>query len=332
MTIEEMANELGVSKSTVSRALTGKGRIGAATRERIRAFAKENAAWEESSVVQEKVQTRNLAVVLPNDVFNTSTPFFHECLLGIAEMAEMFRYHPLLTTGKVNDISAVRELVEKKKIDGAILMRSVENDRLLEYLTEQQVPTGLVGSCDFPEVIQVDSDARKASESMMSLLISQGYRRFALLVGDHTYNVNQNRLQGCLEAIEKQGLSRESRIIYQNFSNIELAGSIIDDILNKKIECIVCGDDVICTWMMSRLQAEGYRIPRDISIVSLYNSSSLECFSPTVTAVSFSARQMGSVVCKKLISFLQGEDTGNKKQLVGYEILLRNSVGKIYGA
>lgn len=328
MTLEEAAKELGVSKSTVSRALSGKGRIGAKTRERIRAYARENSIWKEAA---EKIRTGNIAVVLPSDIYNSNAPFFHECLMGICEVAEMFHYHALLSAGKTNDISGIRTLVEDGRVDGVILMRSVVNDRVLEYLTQMHVPTGLVGTCDNPEVLQVDADSRKAAEDMVTLLISQGYRRFALLVGDKTYAVNQSRLNGCLDAIGKQGLPKESRVIYANFSNMDLADSIIDDMLNKKIECVVCGDDMICTRIMSRLQAEGYRIPRDIAIVSLYNSANLECFSPAVTAVSFSARKMGSAVCRRLISRLQGDEESAERQLLGYEILLRKSVGRIYG-
>ena len=51
---------------------------------------------------------------------------------------------------------------------------------------------------------------------------------------------------------------------------------------------MICGDDVICSRMMSRLQAEGYRIPLDIGIASLYNGATLDCFTPAVTAVNIS--------------------------------------------
>ncbi|MDE7007034.1 MAG: substrate-binding domain-containing protein, partial [Lachnospiraceae bacterium] len=126
-----------------------------------------------------------------------------------------------------------------------------------------------------------------------------------------------------------KGLDTRKQLFYPNIVNIELIDNIISDIFAQKVECIVCGDDVICTRIMSRLQAEGYRIPKDISIVSLYNSIYLECLSPAVTAVNISARRLGNAVGKQLINCLQGADYQVKTKL-DYEILGRKSTGKLY--
>ena len=327
ITIDEMAKHLGVSKSTVSRALSGKGRIGKATRIKIQTFAKEQGGWVEKIQETKITATQNIGVVIPTDAYSINVPFFQECLLGISEMATMLKYNVLITVGEVNDISGVQTLVENKKVDGMILLRGVENDRLLKYLTDIHFPTGLAGTCEYKDVIQVDTDNRAAAETMVSLLISQGYRRFAMVVGIVSYEVNKSRCQGYYDALDKNGLDRANQMFYPNFIHMELIDSIIADIFAGKIECIICGDDVICTKIMSRLQAEGYRIPRDISIVSLYNSTNLDCFSPAVTAVSISARQVGNVLGNQLINCLRG-DTYNAKTLLGHDILLRKSVGK----
>lgn len=329
MTIDEIAKELGVSKSTVSRALSGKGRIGESTRARIQAYARENGITLEKRQTEEDLKTQSIAVVIPADAYTIITPFFHESLLGISEVASMLNYDVMITAGTVNDISGIQSLVEGKKVDGIILLRSMEDDRLLKYLRDVHFPAGLIGNCEFEDVIQVDTNNRAASESLVSMLIRQGYRRFAMAVGDTAHRVNKDRCQGYFDAFEKNGLSGEHQLVYKNFINMDLMDSIISDIFAKKAECIVCGDDVICTRIMSRLQAEGYRIPKDISIVSLYNSRNLECFSPAVTAVNISARQLGNTVGKQLIYRLGG-NIYEEKVILDYEILYRKSSGKIY--
>lgn len=329
MTVEEMAKRLGVSKSTVSRALSGKGRLSAETRERIRAFARENGGWQESSGTPLQKATGNLAVVIPTDAYSNSIPFFQECLLGVSEAAMLAGYQTMLTIGSVNDCSAVMALAEKNKADGVILLRSVDGDRTLKYLAETGFPTAIAGCCEYDSVIQVDTDNRAAAEKMVSLLIGQGYRRFAMVMGEMVYRVNRSRSRGCYAAMEKLGLNREMMAFYPNFTNMELMDSIIDDMMGKRTECVICGDDVICTRLMSRLQAEGYRIPHDISIVSLYNSDTLECFSPAVTSVNISARKVGYTLGKQLIAKLQGEAYIQKTTL-GFELLLRKSIGKMY--
>ena len=329
ITLDNIAKELGVSKSTVSRTLSGKGRIGEATRQKIQAYAREQGIWQEKKQKEDPVRTENIAVVIPMDAYSTNVPFFQECLLGISEMATMLRYNVLITIGTPNDISNVQRLVEKKQVDGIVLLRDLEHDRLLQYLTEMHFPAGLSGTCDYEEIIQVDIDNKAASNSLVSLLIGQGYRRFAMLFGEMSFRVNQKRCQGCYDALDKYGLSRAHQLCYSDFDNTELLNSIISDMFAGKVECIICGDDVICTKVMSALQAEGYRIPRDISIASLYNSANLNCFSPAVTAISVSARQVGNVVGRQLINSLRGE-AYNAKTNLGYEILLRKSTGKMY--
>lgn len=135
MTMEEIARDMGVSRSTVSRALSGKGRIGEDTRARIREYVGRQSEAENQS-------TNNLAVVLPNDAYTTNAPFFQECLLGISEVAAALQYHVLITAGALNDTRDIKMLVEEHKIDGIILLRGVENDSVLKYLTDRHFPTG----------------------------------------------------------------------------------------------------------------------------------------------------------------------------------------------
>lgn len=328
MTIDEIARELGVSKSTVSRALSGKGRIGEETRSRIQEYAREKGIYQEKEESAGEALTRNIAVVLPADAYTMRTPFFQESLLGISEAATMRRYHVMITGSVVNDISAIQMLVESKKVDGIILLRIVEDDRIAKYLEEMNFPTGLIGTCGSKKILQVDTDNRMASENMVSMLIKQGYRKFAMVVGDIAFRVNRSRCQGYFDALEKNGLSRENQLYCPNLINMELIDSLISEIFAKKVECIICGDDAICTGIMSRLQAEGYRIPKDIAIASLYNSANLDCFSPAVTAVNISARQLGNVLGSQLISRILGESY-REKELLDYEILYRKST-KIY--
>ena len=170
MTFDDIARDLGVSKSTVSRALSGKGRIGEETRNRIIAYANHQKLEEEKE--QKGELTHNLGVVFPEDVYVNGNPYFHDCLLGICETAAILDYNVLLATGTAMDISKIRKLVEHKKVDGIILTRSLENDKAIEYLLKQNFPGGLTGLSEDERVIQVATDNASAAENMTSRLIS----------------------------------------------------------------------------------------------------------------------------------------------------------------
>ncbi len=331
MTIQEIAEALGISKSTVSRALSGKGRISEETRQRIQDYINQNredGGADDQNQEPRQQLTHCIAVVMPADVYVSGTPFFQNCLLGISEAASMLQYDVLIVAGMMHDISGVQSLVEKHKVDGVLLMRGVDEDRVLRYLVEMGIPTGLVGSCNYKEVIQVDIDQKSASEAMMIHLLGLGYRRFATIVGNTTYGVNRKRYGGLMESMEKMGITREHNILFSNYTQMELVDGVVEKILANKTECIICGDDEICTSVMSNLQSKGYRIPRDISIVSLHSSTNLECFSPSVTAVNVSAKRLGNLVTRQLIHCLQGKEY-EEKTVLDCEILFRKSTRKM---
>ena len=301
MTLEEIAKEIGVSKSTVSRALSGKGRIGEKTRNRILEVAKRGEEREE--MARTRTVTHNIGVVLPSDVYYGSGVYFQNCLLGVCESASMLGYNVLITTSNAHDISELQSLVESNRVDGMLLTRALEDDRALQYLSQANFPTALTGTCRYDNIIQVDTDNEGAAEKMTTLLIGKGFRRFAFLVKDMSYNVDRKRHEGFCRALIKNGISEKDQLFYN--------GSI-------------CGDDEICTMVMSRLQAEGYRIPKDVAIASLYNSTNLDCYSPAVTAVSVAASQMGGTAVRQLIQRLRGENY-EKKTMLDYDILFRKS-------
>ncbi len=326
MTLDEMARELGVSKSTVSRALSGKGRIGSETRRKIMEYAKQQESRTENGT-EIRTPTKNLGVILPADVYLNGGPYFQECVLGICETATLMDYDVLITSGTANDVSGIRALVEKDKVDGIILTRSLSDDRAVKYLTGVDFPVGLTGICD-EDIIQVDTDNEGAAESLTSLLIGRGYRKFALIIDTLDYRVNRSRHGGFGRALLKNGLPPEKQLVYAGTLNPDLMDSLIGSIISQKVECIICGDDVICTKIMSSLQSQGYRIPRDVAVASLYNSPNLDCFTPSVTAVNVSARQVGNMIARQMINFLAGKDY-QKKTMVDFEILMRKSTSGI---
>lgn len=329
MTIDKMAAELGVSKSTISRALSGKGRIGDATRERICSYASQNGYTPRGYNSHGLVKTRNLGFVVPADAYTMSIPFFQECLIGVSEAALQMDYNVLIATRTEHDISGIRALVEKNKVDGIILTRSMEDDRAVRYLTEMNFPVGLTGTSTKENVIQVDCDNRAAAESITTMLIGSGYQHFAVILGMMSINVNHRRQDGIRAAWEKNGIPPERQLMYTEFVKMEFWDNMIEEIINRRTECIICGDDVICTMIISRLQAEGYRVPRDIAVVSLYNSTNLDCFSPSITTVNVSAKTMGNVIGKQMIYYLNGSPY-QRKTYLDYEILFRKSTSTVH--
>ena len=108
ITISDVAEALGVSKTTVSRAISGKGRIGEATRQKVLAYIEEHD-YKPNVIARGLAQSKtfNLCVVMPEDYALVDLPFFQEVITGIQEIAGMNEYDILLCICQENDITGL---------------------------------------------------------------------------------------------------------------------------------------------------------------------------------------------------------------------------------
>lgn len=323
---EDVAKALGLSKTTVSRALSGKGRVGKATRDRVNEYME--TVNREERMKLSFGPTKNLCVVIPGDRYISGNTYFSECLYGICESASTMDYNVFVIKGTENDISEIVKVVEERKADGIILTRSLENDRALSFLCGIDYPVGVAGHTDFENAISVDIDNKAAANELTSLLISKGFKNFALVVDDLNFKVNKSRYEGMSDAIKQWDTNKEKQFIYTGRFTPELLERLSDNIINDKTECIICGDDEITVKIMSGLTNEGFRIPRDVAVASCANSPTLNALTPTVTAVDVPARMVGAELGKQMICCLEGRPY-NRETLLDYEILIRKSTNRV---
>lgn len=135
ITIADVAEALGVSKTTVSRAISGKGRIGRETRERVLAYIEEHD-YKPNVIAKGLAQSKtyNICVVMPGEYDVVDLTFFQECLFGIQEIAGSMEYDILLSICRKNDISSLERIIANHKVDGVILMRTFVEDEQIDFL------------------------------------------------------------------------------------------------------------------------------------------------------------------------------------------------------
>mgnify|MGYP000846602710 FL=1 len=325
LTIADIADALGVSKTTVSRAISGKGRIGSETRERVLKYIDAHNYTPNviaKSLAQNK--TYNLAVVMPGDYELIDLPFFQNCIMGIQEIASSFDYDMLLTVCNNADVTKLERIVHNRKVDGVILLRSFMNDVQVEYLQEKNIPFVVTGSSNYKGVVQVDNDHRAACRELTSILLMKRMKKIALIGGNEEHVVTQSRLMGFKDAFADSGTAVDESLIYMNLDNPVLLDGKLDDIIKREVDCIVCMDDAICMEVLYKLRREGISVPDQIRVASFYNSSMLETHDPSITSLDFDAKELGMLVCRTLLDMIEGQKV-QKKTLLGYEVRLRES-------
>ena len=194
ITIDEIAKELGVSKTTISRAISGKGRISATMRKNVLEYC-DKCGYKPNSIARGLAQSKtyNIGVILPDDRDLNEIPFFQMCLLGIIEMATSHEYDVVVTTVGTDDITKLVRLVENQKVDGFILTRTWIHDAQVDYLRDHHVPFVVVGCTENNDVIQIDNNHVDACREMTSLLIMQKMRRLSFIGNNQNHIVKIGR-------------------------------------------------------------------------------------------------------------------------------------------
>ncbi len=327
ITIGDIAKALGVSKTTVSRAISGKGRISEETIQRVNRYI-EKHNYRPNSIAKSLAESKsyNIGFVMPKDYGITDLPFYQKCLWGISQVAMDNDYDVLVTIVSDNDISQLSRVVTNNKVDGIILGRTSSENTIEQFLRSKNVPFVTVGSSVDSTVLQVDNDHESACCDLMTKLLKSGIRDIALIGMDTKYIVNRNRYHGYRRAFENLDLQiHEDRIYLSKITAAEVEEAV-DDILKKDIECIVCMDDEVCTKVLNKLNRDHIRIPEDIKVASFYNSNTLGYSPVKITAINFDETKLGQVSAKMLFDQINKEEP-IKKVLLGYEIDLRESTG-----
>ncbi len=325
ITIADVADALGVSKTTVSRAISGKGRISEDTRNRVLAYIREHD-YIPNVIAKGLAQSKtfNLCVVMPKEYIFVELPFFQGVISGIQETAAKNEYDILLCSCGGEDVSGLERIIKNRKVDGVVLLRTVMEDRQIEFLQGEKVPFVTVGITPYPGVLQVDHDHARACRKLTTLLIKRGMKRITLLGGNESYVVTQNRLQGFLQACKKQKIASEETQIIMNLLDTGAIDHALKAAWDFSPDCILCMDDNICIQVLRKLRAVHVHVPKDIRVASFYNSSILENNEPAITSLSFDARELGAQACKKLLTAVEGGEV-EEKTLLSYKVELKES-------
>ena len=306
-TLDDIAKNLGVSKTTVSRSISGKGRIGKETRERVLQFIKDHEYTPNimaKGLAQQK--TFNIALAMPADLAISDLPFFQKCTNGICQIAAENDYDVILFRTNGTDLSQLKRILNNKKADGIILMRTLVHDRFIHLLRQKSIPFVAIGSSEDEDVTHVDNDHSGLCKTLTEFLLSKGLQRFVLIGGCMEYYVNKSRLKGFLEAINEQ-TKKISHIDFLDVTKEQQIVKAVDDALEFRADCIICMDDYICLRVITRLAELSVKIPEDISVVTFYTNMLLENINPIITGLEFDDYKLGEVACQVLINKFNGE-------------------------
>ena len=308
--MDDIASELGISKSTVSRALAGSGRISGDTIEKVEECAKK-LGFRPNPVAKALAgrKTLNIAAVMPSEATGAQVMFFHECLNGIVTAAEM-RGYSVLVCLEDEEGKSLGDVLEYGKVDALVLMQLRREDRNLEILRDSGVPFVVIGSGAGSSVVQVDSRVVENCADFTYSCLSRrleaggfGDERILFVCGTLDVSANSNRLLGFLTGMERFLLEKSLHVNYAvctDVSDFESDGGM------DGWSVVLCSDDVVCVNVLKILRRNGIQVGPDVKIASFHDSILLESASPPVTALHVDAFALGSKAAEGAVSLAEG--------------------------
>lgn len=330
LTIDDIARELGVSKTTVSRAISGKGRISAATRERVQAYIEEHHYKPNASAKGlAESRTYNLALALPRDFIKLDIPFIRLAMSAIVDEAYTLGYNVMLCLDDHTESTALMRTLDYRKVDGVILTRTIEEDHIVEMLIKRGIPFATLGSLPpryaGTAAVEADHDHTGGCCAFSRAVLAGAASPTALLGNDLSYIVNQSRLSGFRRACQELNIPMDRTPIRLGINDLEGCRDAVEELMAKGVRRFLCMDEDVCTRTIAVLKDSGLTIPGDAQVASFADAEQLRTAQPPISALHFDSAELGRAVCREFIRALNDESC-NPRPLLGYKIRLRHSM------
>lgn len=310
VTIKDIARELGISPSTVSRALKDHPDISPETKKAVNELAdKLNYQPNIVALNLRQSKTNTLGVIIPEIVHF----FFSTVISGIEDVAYSAGYNVILTQ---SNESVEREKIDLKalfnsRVDGMLMSISRETTSFdhIESILSKGMPIVFFDRVyDNPQLSKVLVDDFEGAKEATLHLIEQGCKRIAHLEGPPHLAISTQRLDGYLEALKQHKIAiNKELIIACPLGSIEEGKVATEKLLRLKTQpdAIFASNDLAAMGSMQAIKEKGLKIPNDVAVVGFSNWFFSAMMEPPLTSVDQPGFEMGQEAARLLIRHIE---------------------------
>ncbi|MFH7016804.1 LacI family DNA-binding transcriptional regulator [Flavobacterium sp. FlaQc-47] len=312
-TLKQIAKELGVSVSTVSKALNDSPEISEQTKVKIKEYAKlKNYKPNVIGLNLKNRKTKTIGVIIPN-ILNS---FFAKVFSGIEKVADKKGYNVItcISNESLEKEIHTLEMLSNGTIDGFILSVSEEAQKLQDYshfsaIINDGTPIVMFDRiADEVECDKVVVDDFDSALNSTQHLIDLGCKNIALISSVDNLSVGKLRADGYLKALKDNNIPVNEKIILRTDSEDDMKAKI-DAIFDNNIDAIFALDENDSVAALRVSLKKGYKVPEDISIIGFADGIlASRRLSPSLTTVSQHGIEIGEVAAKQLIKRLEEKE------------------------
>ncbi|SOC80429.1 transcriptional regulator, LacI family [Salinimicrobium sediminis] len=310
LTLKQIAFELDVSVSTVSKALRDSPEIGEDTRQKVKAFAKlYNYKPNNIALSLKNRKTRTIGLVLPEIVHD----FFATVISGIEEVANKKGYNVIICLSNNSFDREVMnmEMLANGSTDGFILSVAKETQQKRDYhhlqeVINQGMPVVLVDRV-VDEIIcdKVIIDDAEGAAKAVQHLIDSGCRSIAIITTVDYVSVGKLRTNGYLNALRKNNITVNEDLILK-IEDIDQSQEQIDEFLkSRNVDAVFAVNEQFAASAVKALVSKGLTVPEDVLVISFSDGELSRRFMPSLSTVNQHGAEMGARAAQLLIERLE---------------------------
>lgn len=329
-TIIDIAKAIGVSNSTVSRALHNHSDISIETREAIKAVAIK-MDYQPNLFAQgfAKKQTSTIGVIIPS----LEITFFSIMLSGIQNVANKYGYKVMICQSDETQKLEVENIqaLMRNWIDGLLICHSLETSSFEHVKLQMNKGIPIIHFyrvCMETNTSKVIVEDVKGSEDVTQHLVEQGCKRIAIIVGFKHLLITKNRLQGYQNVLKKHGINfNEELVAYTDFK-YESVINAVDNWLGfkEKPDAIFSVSDRCAVYTMMHLKQKKIKIPQEICVAGFGNNPMGEVIEPGLTTFNSNSLKIGEAAAELFFEqILSGENFKPKTKIIKGNLIIRGS-------
>ena len=330
LTLEQIADLSGVSRSTVSRVINNHPSVRPEVRERVQEVIAETG-YHPDPAARSLASRRSgiIGLVIPRAIQSLFTdPYYPRLMQGIAQACNVNDYTLSLFLFHTEDDERKLHprVLRNQLVDGVIVTGSQIDDPLVPKLINNQVPFVMVGRpYDGPNTSFVDADNVVGAYAATSHLIRSGYERIAAIIGPLNTMVGIDRRQGYLDALNDRGFSIDEALIVEG-DFTESGGYVaMQRLISHRPDAVFIASDTMAFGALRALRDGGFSVPDDVAVVGFDDLPTAGLSDPPLTTIRQPIRRIGAQAVETLIDVLTNGPRPPRRITLSTELVIRSS-------
>jgi len=336
VTLKQIAKELDVSISTVSKSLRNSAEISEDTKLKVQAFAKlYNYKPNNIALSLKNKKTKTIGIIIPEIVHH----FFATVISGIEQVANENGYNVIVCLSNESFDKEVinMEMLATGSTDGFIMSLSKETQQKKDFHHIQEVINQGMPVVMFDRITndvlcdKVIIDDQMAAYDAVEFLIDKGFKKVALVTTVDYVSVGKLRTDGYVNALDDHALTVDEDMIVKIEDIDNCAAKIEKLLLDKKPDAIFAVNELFAVTSIKLATKMGIKVPEALSVIGFTDGIISQYSSPSITTVSQNGIKMGGRAAQMLIDRLEMEEENEQytTELIETNLVFRESTSTL---